>query len=141
MRMTSTLLFATTICVFSRNVAHKPIERWKLLRALICSVEPAWVYLKSINILSAIFCWHLQRFSMEVIKIIPDCCLPHSFWFQRLYCRNVCSGANMTEYAWPTFERCNGLLSLQHMLSARSACLYLLSCFVILLSGKVIVKG
>ena len=34
----------------------------------------------------------------------------------------------MTEYGWPIFERCNGLLSLQHMLSARSECLYLLSC-------------
>ncbi len=39
-----------------RKLAHKATKRWKVLRALTCSSEPGHVYLKSINILSAMFC-------------------------------------------------------------------------------------
>ena len=54
--------------VLLRYMAHIAIDILNEVRAFSCSIEPVCVYLKSMKILSAIFCWHLHCFSIVITE-------------------------------------------------------------------------
>ena len=109
-----------------RNIAHIATAMLKLLRAFICSVEPGCVYLKSINILSAMLCWHLQRFSIEITEISSlDNLIPNKILNQWLSCSDVCRPTYSRENDGKPTECCV-LLSLLQLYLPLGKYLYLL---------------